>query len=424
MMSARDDSSALPTTADSLSLLVTQDEGHAPFAALHHGSVGLVETHHMALSGPFPLECGATLNDITIAYETYGRLNAHRDNTVLVCHALSGDAHAAGYHTPHDHRPGWWEAMIGPGKAFDTHKYYVICINVLGGCRGSTGPSSKNPRTGRPYGGDFPLLTIGDMVLAQALVLDALKIDTLAAVAGGSMGGMQALHWAVHYPQRVERAIVLASCARLTAQALALNEVGRQAIMGDPRWRNGFYPPNDPPVGGLAAARMVGHISYLSAAGMEHRFGRRLQDKERISYSFSADYQVESYLRHQGASFVRRFDANSYLYITRAIDYFDLGDGFSSLTHALRQARAAFLLLSVDTDWLYPTAQSRELLDALQAAGRTASHTEVTSLHGHDGFLIEHTALTPHIETFLASALPEGRAGRPTHLRPVPFYEN
>jgi homoserine O-acetyltransferase len=383
--------------------LVTQDEGEAPFAAgAAVGSIGLVETHYLDVPGRLMLEAGRSLDDITIAYETYGELNARRDNGILLCHALSGDAHAAGYLSDQDTRPGWWDTMVGPGKAFDTTKYFVICSNVLGGCRGSTGPASTNPATGRPFGGDFPIVTVGDMVRVQALLLDALGIEQLAAVAGGSMGGMQVLQWAVHFPERVRRAIVLASCARLTAQALAFNEVGRRAIMGDPRWRGGHYPPDDQPVGGLAAARMIGHLTYLSAIGMEQRFGRRLQDRDGVTYSFEADYQVESYLRHQGESFVRRFDANSYLYITRAMDYFDLNAGFASLEDALKRATAEFLIVSVDTDWLYPTAQARELIDALAAIGHPARAIELSSPHGHDAFLIEHQALSPHIEAFLA----------------------
>jgi len=317
----------------------------------------------------------------------------------------------------YDTRPGWWDTMVGPGKAFDTTTYFVICSNVLGGCRGSTGPTSINPASGRPFGGDFPIVTIGDMVRVQALLLDALGIEQLAAVAGGSMGGMQVLHWAVHFPSRVRRAIVLASCARLTAQALAFNEVGRQAIVADPRWREGHYPPDDPPVGGLAAARMIGHLTYLSAIGMEQRFGRRLQDKHAVSYSFAADFQVESYLRHQGNSFVRRFDANSYLYITRAMDYFDLNQGFTSLADALSRTTAAFLIASVDTDWLYPTAQARELADTLITLGRTVAAIELSSPHGHDAFLIEHRALTPHIVDFLATDGPVHSDERPAQPR-------
>jgi homoserine O-acetyltransferase len=383
--------------------LVTQDEGEAPFGSTPpERSVGLVQVQYLHVPGALALECGQTLDDLTIAYETYGELNAQRDNAVLLCHALSGDAHAAGYHTPQDRRPGWFDTMVGPGKAFDTRRYFVICSNVLGGCRGTTGPVSLRPDTGRPYAAGFPMVTVGDMVDVQAMLLDALRIERLAAVAGGSMGGMQVLHWAVHYPQRVARAIVLASCARLTAQALAFNEVGRQAIIGDPRWRDGFYPHDDPPIGGLAVARMIGHLTYLSAIGMEDRFGRKLQDREAITYSFDADFQVESYLRHQGASFVGRFDANSYLYITRAMDYFDLNRGFASLADALSRTTAAFLIVSVSTDWLYPTAQALELVDALAESGRHARHIEISSPHGHDAFLIEYATLTPYVEAFLA----------------------
>jgi homoserine O-acetyltransferase len=383
--------------------LVTQDEGEAPFNPVAlHGSVGLVQTQYLLVPESLHLEGGDLLDGVTIAYETYGQLSLRRDNAILLCHALSGDAHAAGYHTPHDRRPGWWDTMVGPGKAFDTDRYFVICSNVLGGCRGTTGPGSIDPRTGLPYATEFPIVTIGDMVQVQRLLIDALGIEKLAAVAGGSMGGMQVLHWAVHLPDRIDRAIVLASCARLTAQAMAFNEVGRQAIMGDPRWKQGRYSPDDPPTGGLAVARMVGHLTYLSAVGMEARFGRKLQDRERISYSFGADYQVESYLRHQGASFVGRFDANSYLYITRAMDYFDLNAGFSSLADALSHATAGFFVASVNTDWLYPTAQARELVDALAGSGRTAEFVELASPHGHDAFLIEWATLTPHIRKFLS----------------------
>ncbi len=379
---------------------VEMDEDDALRDRSGHG-VDLVETRFAHLPGSFALDGGHTLDEVRVAYETYGQLNARRDNAILLCHALSGDAHAAGRHAPDDAHPGWWDAMVGPGKAFDTRRYHVICSNVLGGCAGTTGPASVDPRRGRPYGSDFPVVTIGDMVAVQARLLDALGIERLAAVAGGSMGGMQALHWAVHYPGRVARAVVLASTARLSAQALAFNEAGRQAIMGDPRWRDGRYPAEDGPVGGLAAARMIGHLTYLSAQGMEQRFGRRLR-RDGVSYSFAADYQVEGYLRHQAESFVRRFDANSYLYITRAIDYFDLQAGFPSLVAALRRASAFFLVASVDSDWLYPTAQARELVDALAEGGKQARAVEISSPHGHDAFLLEHALLTPHIAAFLA----------------------
>jgi len=380
---------------------VGQDEGELPFAP-RPGSVGIVLARSLALPGRFPLEGGRWLDDLTVAYETYGSLNARRDNAILLCHALSGDAHAAGYLDERDRRPGWWDTMVGPGKAFDTDRYFVICSNVLGGCRGTTGPSSRDPATGRRYGGTFPVVTIGDMVRVQGLLLDHLGIEQLAGAAGGSMGGMQVLEWAARYPGRLRAAIVLAAAARLTAQALAFNEVGRQAIIGDPRWRGGHYPPDDPPTGGLATARMIGHLTYLSAAGMEERFGRSLQDRAAPSYSFDADFQVESYLRHQAESFVRRFDANSYLYITRAMDYFDLGAGASSLAEALAPATARFLIVSVDSDWLYPTSQARELTAALAAAGKATTTVELSSPHGHDAFLLEHRALTPQIRAFLA----------------------
>jgi len=365
------------------------------------GSVGFVETQTMLLPGPITLESGRTLRDVVVAYELYGSINAARDNVILVCHALSGDAHAAGYHEGGGAKPGWWDTMIGPGKAFDTERYAVLCSNVLGGCRGTTGPLSLDPDTHEPYAATFPIVTIDDMVMVQAALLDRLAIRTLAAVAGGSMGGMQALHWSVSRPERVESVVVLASCARLTAQALAFNAVGRQAIMSDPRWRGGRYPADDPPAGGLAAARMIGHLTYLSAEGLEHRFGRRHQYGDGDGFTLDTDFQVESYLEHQGTSFVNRFDANCYLYMTRALDYFDLGATFSSLNAALGRATASFFLASMSTDWLYPPVQTEELASALAAAGNPAEVVAVESLHGHDGFLLEHEALSPRISAFL-----------------------
>ncbi len=365
------------------------------------GSVGFVETRTMVLPGLMTLESGRTLRDIVVAYEVYGTISAARDNVILVCHALSGDAHAAGYHQGGGAKPGWWDTMIGPGKAFDTDHYAVLCSNVLGGCRGTTGPLSLDPETDAPYAATFPVVTIGDMVQVQAALLDRLGIYRLAAVAGGSMGGMQALHWSTAYPARVESVVVLASCARLTAQALAFNAVGRQAIMSDPRWRGGRYPTDDPPTGGLAAARMIGHLTYLSAEGLEHRFGRRHQYGDGDGFTLDTDFQVESYLEHQGASFVNRFDANCYLYMTRALDYFDLGAGSGSLSAALARATASFFLASLSTDWLYPPAQTEELAAALAEAGASAEVVALDSLHGHDGFLLEHEALGPRIRAFL-----------------------
>lgn len=375
-------------------------KAHRPVMPLDD-SVGFVDTQTMTLPGVMTLESGRTLSDIVVAYELYGTINAARDNVILICHALSGDAHAAGYHRGDGARPGWWDTMIGPGKAFDTERYAVLCSNVLGGCRGTTGPLSLDPATGEPYAATFPIVTIGDMVKVQAMLLDRLGVRTLAAAAGGSMGGMQALHWAASYPERVARVVVLASCARLTSQALAFNAVGRQAIMSDPRWRGGRYPAADPPAGGLAAARMIGHLTYLSAEGLEHRFGRRHQYGERDGFTLDTDFQVESYLEHQGSSFVNRFDANCYLYMTRALDYFDLSAGWDSLSAALSRATASFFLASMSTDWLYPPAQTEELASALAAAGKTVEVVALDSLHGHDGFLLEHEALGPRITAFL-----------------------
>ena len=303
-------------------------------------SVGLVRTEHFTFAEPpreLVLACGRTLGPITLAYETYGTLNEARDNAVLVLHALSGDAHAAGWHTPQDPAPGWWEVMIGPGKGLDTDRYFVICANIIGGCQGSTGPSSVDPATGRPYGLSFPVVTVKDMVATQRRLLDHLGIEQLLCVIGGSMGGMQVLQWVVDYPERVRLAIPVASTAQLSPQAIALNEVGRQAIMADPCWRQGDYYGRALPRSGLAIARMVGHISYLSDRSMQGKFGRRLQDREGYGYGFAPDFAVESYLYYKGDHFVGRFDANSYLYISRAMDYFDLGQG-EALTQALAPA--------------------------------------------------------------------------------------
>jgi len=295
-----------------------------------------VETQYYTFAHPpneLVLESGEKLGPITLAYETYGELNKDRTNAILILHALSGDAHVAGYHKG-DRKPGWWDNMVGPGKAFDTNKYFVICSNVIGGCKGSTGPSSINPATGKPYGLDFPVITIRDMVNAQRYLIDYLGIEKLLCVAGGSMGGMQALQWTVSYPERVRSAIPIATASRNKAMQIAFNEVGRQAIMSDPNWNRGDYYGKTPPNTGLAIARMVGHITYLSETSMEQKFGRRLRQKEKYGYDFSIDFEVESYLHYQGLSFTQRFDANSYLYITKAIDYFDLANGYGSLFEA------------------------------------------------------------------------------------------
>ena len=368
-------------------------------------SVGVVETKSFTFAEPpneMPLDSGAKLGPITLAYETYGHLDERRSNAVLMCHALSGDAHVAGYHSPDDRKPGWWDGMVGPGKAFDTRRYFVICPNCIGGCKGSTGPSSVNPATGRRYGRDFPVVTMADMVRAQKALIDHLGIETLLTVVGGSMGGMHVLEWAINYPDRVWTAIPIATTSRLTAQGIAFNVVSRQAILDDPNYRDGDYYDQEPPKRGLAIARMLGHITYLSDESMHQKFGRQLRDKDDYSYEFDVDFEVESYLRHQGQSFVERFDANSYLYITRAMDYFDLAGKYGSLNAAFRQAHARFLLIAFSSDWLYPPYQSKEIVSALRANRVHFSYYEIPSNYGHDAFLLERARITRVISDFLA----------------------
>ena len=375
-------------------------------------SVGLVKTQSFTFAAPpdeLELECGQKLGPITLAYETYGTLSAARDNAVLICHALSGDAHVAGYHAPDDRKPGWWDLYIGPGKAIDTTKYFVICSNIIGGCKGSTGPSSANPATGRPWGLKFPIVTISDMVRAQAALLDHLGIERLLMVTGGSMGGFQALEWAVRYPERVASAIPIATAARLSAQGIAFNEVGRQAIMADPNWRGGDYDGKEGPLAGLAIARMIGHITYLSDEQMHAKFGRRLQDRARFGYGFATEFEVESYLRYQGDRFVRRFDANSYLYITKSMDYFDLPARFGSLVEAFQGVRAEFLVVSISSDWLFPTYQSKEIVKALKASGVPTTFVELDSPYGHDAFFLPNERLSATIAGFLANVLRRSR---------------
>lgn len=367
--------------------------------------VGVVETKFWTPELPpegFALACGQSLPSITLAYETYGELSPQRDNTVLILHALSGDAHVAGVHSPSDRKAGWWDIMVGPGKPYDTNKYFVVCSNILGGCKGSTGPSSIDPETGEPYGLDFPMVTIGDMVRAQRMLMDHLGIEHLLAVTGGSMGGMQALEWAVRFPDRVASVHGIATAARLSAQAIAFDEVGRQAIMADPHWHGGDYYGKDLPEAGLAVARMIGHITYLSPEQMRAKFGRRLQDRESFTYDFKTDFQVESYLKYQGNSFVQRFDANSYLYISRAMDYYDLAAGYHSLVEALADVKARFLVVSFTSDWLFPTRQSKEIVKALQANGIPTTFLEVTSSYGHDAFLLPNEELGDAVTAFLA----------------------
>ncbi|MFN3474738.1 MAG: homoserine O-acetyltransferase [Blastomonas sp.] len=361
----------------------------------------------VTLLGPLPLDCGAALAPVEIAYETYGSLNPDKSNAVLICHALTGDQYVASTH-PITGKPGWWTRLVGPGKPVDPTRDFIICANVIGSCMGSSGPATVNPATGAPWGMDFPVLSIADMVRAQALLLDHLGIETLAAVIGGSMGGMQALSWPVLYPDRVRAALIIASTARHSAQNIAFHEVGRQAIMADPRWRKGaYYADGDVPASGLAVARMAAHITYLSEAGLTEKFGRRLQDKtgadcDGSSFGFDADFQIQSYLRHQGISFVDRFDANSYLYITRAMDYYDLALPYDGvLASAFMGTKTRFCLISFDTDWLYPTAESRRIVHALNAAGAEVSFVELSSPFGHDAFLLECPEMNRIVDGFL-----------------------
>jgi len=355
------------------------------------------------LPGNFPLAGGGVLPELTIAYETYGKLNANATNAILVCHALTGDQYLASAH-PVTGKAGWWTRLVGPGKPVDPEHWFVICANVLGGCMGSTGPSSIDPRSGQPFAMNFPVITIADMVAAQARLLDHLGVGTLAAVIGGSMGGMQALTWAVNHPARVKKVVAIATAARHSAQNIAFHEVGRQAIMADPMWAGGAYVADKPPTAGLAVARMAAHITYLSEEGLTEKFGRRLQDRDAVSFGFDADFQVESYLRHQGLSFVERFDANSYLYITRAMDYFDLAqphDG--NLARAFAGVQSRFCLVSFTSDWLYPTTESRRIVRALNAAGAPVSFVELESPFGHDAFLLDAPEMNRVVGGFLTA---------------------
>lgn len=399
------------------------------------GAAGLVATRLFTFGSqerPSRLESGAALGPITLAYETYGELAPDGGNAILVLHALSGDAHAAGWSVDPDApsavdglgadekgiRPrgglGWWDGMIGPGKAFDTREYFVISSNILGGCRGSTGPSSVDPTTGQPYGSTFPLVTVGDMVRAQRELLRHLGVERLLAVSGGSLGGNQALEWAVAYPEMVLGCIPIATCARLTSMGIAFNEIGRQAIMADPNFRGGDYYAGEPPKRGLAIARMLGHVTYLSEQSMEAKFGRQLRQGDRYRYDYSAEFEVEGYLRYQGSTFVERFDANSYLVLTKAIDYFDLAAAFGggSLERAFRDTRASFLVMSFSSDWLYPPHQSQQIVGALEANGRDVAYHNIRSSYGHDAFLLEEARQTRLVRAFLRRLRESTPAGR------------
>jgi homoserine O-acetyltransferase len=359
----------------------------------------IVETQFVTFPS-VTLDCGVTLMNVDVAYETYGVLNSDRSNAILVLHAFSGDAHAAGI-SKETGQPGWWSPMIGPGLAFDTNRYFVISSNVLGGCRGTTGPASIDPSTGERYAMRFPVITIGDMVRVQKMLIEHLGIERLLAVAGGSMGGLQALEWAVAYPDSVAAAIPIAATARHSAQQIAFNEVGRQAIMADPDWNEGNYYDAHPPARGLAVARMVGHITYMSDQSMREKFGRRLRDKDAFGFDFSVDFEVEGYLRYRGSQFVNRFDANSYLYITKAMDYFDVSAGYPSVSAALANTKARFLVISFTSDWLYPTYQSLEIVSALRGQDIDVAFCELTSDYGHDAFLLETKEQSELVAGFL-----------------------
>jgi homoserine O-acetyltransferase/O-succinyltransferase len=371
-------------------------------------SVGLVETRYFAFCeepNQLVLDNGRRFGPITLAYEMYGELNAERSNAILILHALSGDAHVAGWHHPDDHKPGWWDFMVGHGRPFDTDKYCVICSNVIGGCQGSTGPSSINPATGQPYNLTFPMVTIADMVRAQTQLIDHLGIERLLCVAGGSMGGMQALQWTISSPERVASAIPIATTCHQNAMQIGWDEVGRQAIYADADWCNGDYLLHGKnPAGGLATARMLAHITYLSEESMQRKFGRELREKNSYGFDFGIDFEVESYLRHQGDIFVQRFDANSYLYITKAIDYFDLARDYGSLENAFKNVQSRYLILSFTSDWLYPTSQSLELLHALEKNKKAVTFREFNTWYGHDSFLLPNPEMMTAISGFLAEA--------------------
>ncbi|HEX4371391.1 MAG TPA: homoserine O-acetyltransferase [Rhizomicrobium sp.] len=353
---------------------------------------------------PLKLDCGRTLSPFSIAYMTYGTLNSAKSNAILVCHALTGDQFVASEH-PVTGKPGWWNVMVGPGRPIDTNRFFVICANVIGGCMGTTGPASADPATGKPFGLDFPLVTVHDMVRSQAMLLDALGIETLLMVIGGSMGGMQVLQWAASYPERVRAAVPIACAARHSAQNIAFHEVGRQAIMADPDWKGGEYQlHNIRPSKGLAVARMAAHITYLSEAALQRKFGRNLQNRDALSFKFAPDFQIESYLHHQGISFVDRFDANSYLYITRAMDYFDLAEDYAGqLADAFRDSPVRFCIISFTSDWLFPTAENKRIAHALNAVAAKVSFVEIKTDKGHDSFLLDEPEMFDTVRGFLNS---------------------
>lgn len=346
------------------------------------------------------LTSGHSIAPLTIAYETFGTLSPAKDNVILIAHALTGDAHCAGRYTPEDKKAGWWDPLIGPGKAFDTNKYFVICANDLGGCAGTTGPSSVNPATGEPYGLSFPVITIRDIVVTQKMLLDHLGISRLLCVTGGSLGGMNALEWALAYPSMVSALIPISTCAKLSPQGIAFSEVERQAIIRDPKWQNGAYSPDDPPANGLAVARMIGHITYLSAESMQHKFGRRRQEDAPREY-FGQKFEIESYLHYQGSKFVERFDANSYIYLTKAMDFYDAAEGYDSLSESVARIMAKSLFIAFRSDWLFSPRETAELVDAMRTAGCDVAYHEIESTYGHDAFLLEYPKYAYLIARFL-----------------------
>ena len=367
-------------------------------------SVGIVETRTLrVVSGEdkLQLQCGKSLGPIDVAYETYGTLNDAGDNVVLVCHALSGNAHVAGYNSDSDKKPGWWDIMVGPSKAIDTNKYFVVCSNFLGGCSGTTGPSTIDTETGKPYGLDFPIITIADMVKVQKLLLDKLGVKQVLAVVGGSMGGMQVIQWSIAYPDFVRSALSIASATKLSSQAIAFDAVGRSAILGDSKFAGGQYHDSEGPDRGLAIARMIGHITYLSEEGMRQKFGRELRSSEDYRYDLNSEFSVETYLDYQGQTFVERFDANSYLYITKAMDYFDVARDYGTLAHAFHNTSCRFLVVSITSDWLFTPKQSQDILDALVACGKDVSYCNISSPYGHDAFLLEPKTLGAIIRGFI-----------------------
>ena len=384
-----------------------EELGESPVVIVEEGSIGLVETKYYSFGDPqdkFVLDNGNELGPITVAYETYGKLNEERDNVILIEHALTASAHAAGKNTPEDKNPGWWDVMIGPGKAIDTDKYFVVCSNILGSCYGTTGPSSVNSETGNPYGSSFPVISIRDIVRVQHKLLKHLGVERIRSIAGGSMGGMQAIEWALEYPDMVDSLILIATAARSSPQSIGIHKVGIQAIMDDPNWNGGNYYGSDLPEKGLAIARMLGHITYLSDGWLWEKFGRNHDDSDKLKLSLDSKFEIEKYLEYQGSKFVKRFDANSYIYIMRCIDIYDAGEGYPNLDESLKRINCKkVLVVSYTSDWLYPSYQSIELIDALKANSIDVTYKEIDSPYGHDSFLIDYKKLTPLINDFFNS---------------------